>query len=34
MKIIILGAGIAGIAASHELRVHNINSLILEKNNK
>jgi protoporphyrinogen oxidase len=33
MKNIILGAGIAGIAASHELNKHNINSIILEKNN-
>jgi protoporphyrinogen oxidase len=34
MKNIILGAGIAGIAASYELRQNNIDSIILEKNNK
>ena len=33
MKNIILGAGIAGIAASYELRQHNIDSILLEKNN-
>ncbi len=33
MKNIILGAGIAGIAASYELKQHNIDSIILEKNN-
>lgn len=33
MKNIILGAGIAGIAASYELRQNNIDSIILEKNN-
>jgi protoporphyrinogen oxidase len=33
MKNIILGAGIAGITASYELKVHNINSIVLEKNN-
>ena len=32
MKNIILGAGIAGIAASYELRNHNIDSILLEKN--
>jgi protoporphyrinogen oxidase len=31
-KVIILGAGIAGIAASYELKQNNIDSLILEKN--
>ena len=33
MRNIILGAGIAGIAASYELKRHNIDSIILEKNN-
>lgn len=33
MKNIILGAGIAGLAASYELRQNNIDSIILEKNN-
>lgn len=33
MKNIILGAGIAGITASHELKKHNVNSIVLEKNN-
>jgi protoporphyrinogen oxidase len=33
MKNIILGAGIAGIAASYELRQYNIDSILLEKNN-
>lgn len=33
MKNVILGAGIAGIAASYELRQHNIDSILLEKNN-
>ncbi|MFV8336869.1 protoporphyrinogen/coproporphyrinogen oxidase [Flavobacterium sp. RSP29] len=33
MKNIILGAGIAGIAASYELKQNNIDSIILEKNN-
>lgn len=32
MKNIILGAGIAGIAASYELRQQNIDSILLEKN--
>jgi protoporphyrinogen oxidase len=33
MRNLILGAGIAGIAASYELKRHNIDSIILEKNN-
>jgi protoporphyrinogen oxidase len=33
MKNIVLGAGIAGIAASYELKENNIESIILEKNN-
>lgn len=33
MKNIILGAGIAGITASYELRKHDIDSIIFEKNN-
>ena len=33
MKNIILGAGIAGIAAAYELKQNDIDSIILEKNN-
>lgn len=33
MKNIVLGAGIAGIAAAYELKQNDINSIILEKNN-
>jgi protoporphyrinogen oxidase len=32
MKNIILGAGIAGIAAAYELNQHNIDSMVIEKN--
>jgi protoporphyrinogen oxidase len=34
MNNLILGAGIAGIAASYELKQNNIESIIIEKNNK
>lgn len=33
MTNLVLGAGIAGIAVSYELKQHNIDSIILEKNN-
>ena len=34
MKNIILGAGIAGIAASYELKQNKLDSIIFEKNNE